>query len=213
MIVIFSFQRVYRLQSLIKELPERPIVIDDGSEYPTKEIHGCSQYLRFAHQGREGFYRLWDYALKLCRDSKDDWFLFLQDDVDSVQFEEIQRITANLDLYAFNIMNRGPDRGWTNAPKKNVTIEGVECQTCPYVDCIFATNRKTLELLEWKMNPVYPVWLSNPNVSSGVGMQLSQRLHKLGVTMYKPVSSLAHHGNHESLMHPTERRKNPLVSI
>jgi len=51
------------------------------------------------------------------------------------------------------------------------------------------------------------------NISSGVGMMLSKRMHAAGVKIYKPKKSLAYHGNHESKMHGEHRTNTPLKSL
>lgn len=210
MIIIFTYKRYERLKSLIESLPgERIVVIDDGSDYDPSGLK-C-EYCRYTHQGKEGFWQLWNEALKLATD---EWVLFLQDDVTDVQLDEIKRITKDLDYYAFNIMNRGPDRGWTTVPTGEVEIAGVECEKVRYADCIFATNKKTLDKIGRYMDPISPTrFIINPRISSGVGQQLSQRFAKLNIPMYMPKKSLAYHGDHESIMHPLERKLNPLVSI
>ena len=210
MIVIFTYNREALLKSLVDSLKgEKIMIIDDGSDYP---IH-FNNYHRYEHQGKEGFWQLWNEALRMCHASPDNWFLFLQDDVTDVNLKEIKRITRRMKDYAFNIMNRGPDRGWTKVPMYPVNLKGVQCQTVRYVDCIFATNRQTLDKIGWKMNPVSAHRFRNPYISSGVGHQLSQRFAQNGILMYKPIKSLAFHGDHESLMHKEERKRNPLISI
>lgn len=209
MIVIFSYDRKQALKDLIDSLEgERIIVVDDGSDYNYTDLN-C-EYYRYDHQGRQGFWTLWGEALKLC---DDEWVLFLQDDVTNVNLKEIKRLTEGLDLYAFNIMHRGTHRGWTNIKHEPTTIKGIDCHIVSYVDCIFATNKKTLDKLGRHMNPVSPFRFENPYISSGVGQQLSQRFKKLGIPMYMPDKSLAYHGDHESKMHPQERKYNPLCSI
>jgi hypothetical protein len=146
----------------------------------------------------------------MAKESNEDEFLFLQDDVENVQVEKIKQATECLDEYGFNIMRRGsPLRGWTQIRTKPVTLNGIECFQCGYVDCIFATNRKTLEKIGFKMNPISPY--RREDLSSGVGEQLSQRFAKAEIPMYFPKSSLAYHGDHESKMHPN-REVNNMIS-
>ena len=54
-------------------------------------------------------------------------------------------------------------------------------------------------------------WVGNPNLSSGVGWQLSNRLHNLGKGMYHTKVTMVTHGNHESQMNKLERNKNKLI--
>lgn len=211
MIVIFSYQREQLLKSLLNELKgENILVLDDGSTYP---IRFKVPYYRYEHLGKERFWQLWHEALKMCDESKDDWFMFIQDDVSDVDLQAIQSVTEGLDYFAYNFMNRGPDRGWTKVPMYPVLLNNVNCQTVRYVDCNFVTNRKTMDKIGWYMMPVPMSRFINPYISSGVGQQLSRRFAQNDVLMYKPIKSMARHGDHESLMHPFERKINPLISI
>ena len=207
---ITSYQRPNRLLSLLKELDGTTIVLDDGSDYDPAEHKQYCRYYRYPHQGKQQFWRLWDEMLRMAKESTEDEFLFLQDDVENVQVDEIKSVTEGLNEYGFNIMRRGsPLRGWTQVRPKPTTLNGVDCFKCGYVDCIFATNRQSLAKLNFKMEPIPPY--RKQGVSSGVGEQLSQRFVKAGVPMYFPEESLAFHGDHESKMHPN-RKVNHMIS-
>ena len=70
-----------------------------------------------------------------------------------------------------------------------------------FVDCGFFCNRETLEKIGFFMKQPPRDWFNRgENISSGVGMMLSKRMHTAGVKIYKPKKSLAYHGNHESKM-------------
>lgn len=56
-------------------------------------------------------------------------------------------------------------------------------------------------------------WEENPNLSSGVGKQISQRLVKYNAGIYQTTFSLYDHGSLESLMNPESRKLNNLKSI
>lgn len=215
MIVIFSYNRPEMLLSLLKELKGKDeiIVLDDGSEYSPYEHLDYCDYYRSDHQGKEGFWCQWQVALDLCRKSGHDWFLFIQDDLVGVEYNMIREVTRDLDTYAFNIVNMGGDRNWTRKPWIPRIMKGIELYEMSYVDCIFATNLKTLGLLDWEMHPVPPSRFVNPLISSGVGQQLSRRLSELRVPMYMPKKSLAYHGDHHSEMHPIERKRTPFISL
>ena len=215
MIVIFSYNRPNMLMSLLKELQGKDeiIVMDDGSDYdPFPYVEYCDYY-RSEHMGKEGFWAQWQSALYLCNDSGHDWFVFLQDDLKGVRYDKLREVTENLDTFAFNVVNMGRDRGWTRLPWINKRVGDLRCQKMGYVDCIFATNRNTLDLLDWTIHPVAASRFINPLISSGVGQQLSRRFAQLNVPMYLPRKSLAYHGDHESEMHPIERKRTPFISV
>jgi len=214
MTIIFTYNRFSMLNSLLNELKGEGItVIDDGSDYdPTPLLDRC-EYLRFPHQGKQGFYKLWDYALKICKKSNDTWFMFSPDDITDIQLDKIKDVTKYLSVFAFNYVNAGKDRGWTDVQWKDTIINGVECYEMGYVDGVFVTDRTTLELLDFTVHPVPQSRFVIPNISSGCGQQLSKRLAGLNVPMYLSKKSLAYHGDHESVMHPDERLKHPLISV
>lgn len=200
------------LLSLLKELDGNIIVFDDGSDYDPAEHKKYCRYYRYNHQGKVGFWRIWGEMLSVAKKSSDDWFLFLQDDVSQVDIPSIKQATADLSVYGFNIMRRGePMRGWTKIAPKKANLNGIDCYSCGYVDCVFSTNRETLQKIGFEMNPISPYYSYPKGKSSGVGEQLSQRFVKAGVKMYFPESSLAYHGDHQSKMHPN-RTVNNMIS-
>ena len=78
MIIVFSYNRFEMLKQVVKELEgENFIVLDDESSFDIDSLD-CS-FIQFEHVGKEGFWRSWNYALKLCKESDDNFFLFLQD--------------------------------------------------------------------------------------------------------------------------------------
>lgn len=194
MIFITSYDRPRMLLRLLKELEgEKIIVVDDGSAYdPTEHLNYCDYY-RVSHKGREGFWVNWNLMLEIAKGTDDNEFIFLQDDLYDVELEKLRRDHTKGCL---NVLDVGKDRGWT--PKG-------------YVDCQFMCDRKVLEALEWKVDPVPIQRFRDPNISSGVGAQLSYRLWLKGIPMYLN-RNYAQHGNHESKMHKSERLKNPLCT-
>lgn len=194
MILITSYERPDMLLRLLKELEgESVVVVDDGSKYnPDEHLNYCDYY-RVSHKGKEGFYVNWNFMLELAKDSNDNEFIFLQDDLNNV---ELDRLRNDYIKGCLNVLEVGKDRGWT--PKG-------------YVDCNFMCDRSVLEALEWKINPIPIQRFNIPNISSGVGQDLSLRLWMKGIPMYLN-GNYAQHGAHESKMHPTERINNPLCT-
>ena len=208
--IIFSYNRPKKLHSLLDEIGHS-VVIDDGSDYKALPFLDKCDYYRFDHKGKEGFWLQWQYAFDIAKESGEDWFFFAQDDISNVNMAEIKRLTQIEEPFAFNYMNIGKERGWT--PLGEHKADWFDGYRMGYVDCAFVTNRKTLELLHWQILPVPFERFLIPNISSGVGQQLSHRFAKLNVPMWMPRKSLAYHGDHESKMHFEERKLNPLVSI
>lgn len=194
MILITSYDRPDMLLRLLKELEgEKVVVVDDGSKYnPIEHLNYCDYY-RASHKGRPGFWVNWNLMLEIAKESDEDEFIFLQDDLHSV---ELDRLREDYTDGCLNVLEVGADRGWTPVG---------------YVDCMFMCNREVLEALEWKLEPIPIHRFNNPSISSGVGAQLSYRLWLKGIPMILN-GNYAKHGDHESKMNKEERKRNPLVT-
>jgi len=177
-----------------------PIIKDDGSTYK----NNLPQYFRHTHRGKEGFYITWDEILKDCKDSEAELYLFMPDDFLDIDFNKIKQIHETFNTpYAYNIINDGRSGMWTGIMEAK-TDKGI---MCGMVDCGFFCNKLALDSIGYFMEKEYDL------TSSGVGKSLSRRFLKARVPMYKPVKSLAYHGDHESKMHKEERVINPLISL
>lgn len=175
-----------------------PIVYEDGV---THEFRGKQKY-----------WMTWDEILKDCKDNPADLYIFMPEDFEDLDYYKIlelhERFKAN--PYVYNIINDGRYQSWTRFLQKT-PIDGTE--EVGFCDCGFFCNREALEVTNWKVKPIDPNrWEVNPNLSSGVGEYLTRTFSNYGVKMYKPVKSLAYHGDHESMMNPEERKRNPLIS-
>ena len=190
MIFITSYNRPKMLLRLLKELEgESVVVVDDGSDYIPYPHALMSDYYRLSHKGKIGYWLNWNFMLKIAHESNDNEFIFIPDDIYNI---DLVKLRADYSGGALNILNVGADRGWT--PKG-------------YVDCAFMCDRKTLEQIGY-LNPVDIELFQIPGISSGVGLQISQKLYRAGVDMH--MGNYATHGTHESQMHPLERLRNPL---
>lgn len=211
MIVVFSYNRLEMLKQVVSELKNEDfIVLDDGSEFDIDSLD-CD-YMRFEHVGKEGFWRTWNLALELCKESNDDFFMFTPDDFINIDLKRIKKLHNQFksNPYIYNTINDGREQNFIHTPVVQVDKETIDVG---FNDCGFFCNRAALEMLEFKMIPIPLTRFNQSGISSGVGQQLTMRLHKAGVPMYKPFKSLAYHGEHESVMHKEERKQNPLISI
>lgn len=210
MIIIFSYDRPGMLKRLIAECPEKPVVIDDGSSYDPTEFLKISDYYRLNHKGKEGFWFNWDYALKICRESDDEYFTFLADDFHCVKWDLLGTFKQE-EPFAFNLLNDGRKNCFTTFPTKDTKFHNIPVWEVGFVDCGYHCNRAALEILQFKMPPVDPIRWDRSNSSSGVGSYQSVKFMTKRVPMYIPHKSFVKHGNHESKMHPELRKKDPLI--
>jgi len=210
MIIVFSYNRLEMLKQVVKELEgENLVVLDDGSSFDLDSLD-CS-FVQFEHMGKAGFWRSWNYALELCKESDDDFFLFMPDDHLQLELKRIKKLHNQFKSkpYIYNTVNDGRE----NCFIINETIQ-IDSDTINvgFTDCGFFCNRSALEALNFELYSIPLYRFRTPGISSGVGQQLTKRFDALRIPMYKPVKSLAFHGEHESVMHKEERIKNPLIS-
>lgn len=200
MIFVTTYARPQLLLRLLQELQgEDVVVLDDSSDYDHSEHEKYCGYYRFdEHCGKQQFWHIWQTMFNMARSLTDDnEFIFLQDDLYNVDLEGLRSVQTP-DKYALNLMDVGPDRGWSPVG---------------YCDCIFRTNRATLEQIGWSIDPVPQTrWKFRPTLSSGVGQRLSQAFYKNQIPMILPNQNYASHGDNESQMHPNLREVEPLIA-
>lgn len=217
MICITSYNRPAMLLRLLNELQgcgHRVCVFDDASTYDPAEHRELCEYNRISyHRGKVHYWKQWQWIFDRCRASDDERFIFMPDDWHSIELDRINEWFNRLEgKYAFNVTNNGVKTNWTSIERKKIRIDGKPVYRVGFVDCGFFTTRLTLEALDWHIEPVDLMRFRIPNISSGVGQQLSNRLMGKFIPMYQPVRSMAwHDGTHESQMHPKERERNPLI--
>ena len=162
--------------------------------------------------GKELFYIRMNQAFDVCLKSKHDKFLIIPDDVFDLDVTAIGNIitTKKVEIYSTNTDHR-KDVWQGNGNGKHVKYsQGYEVIDLDFSDCIILTNRMTLEAIG-NVERMPLEWIAS-RTSSGVGYWTTMRCRELGIKMYGTKPSLVYHGYHESVMHPTERKINPLIS-
>ena len=180
-----------------------PQIKDDGSKYN----HNIPQYFRHEHRGINKFWITWNEILEDCKDSDSELFLFMPDDFQDLDVERMIALHyeyTKKGAYAYNLINDGRAGQWTGVLEAKVDSDTI---MCGMVDCGFFCNKEALDKIGYYINNT-----KRTSGSSGVGQQLSMRFLGQRIVMYKPVKSLATHGDHKSEMHTEERLKNPLIS-
>jgi hypothetical protein len=207
MIFIFSYNREEMLRQVLTDIKgEAFLVLDDGSDFQTENM------VKFPHEGKAGFWKKWAFAFKTAEATNDEFFIFMPDDFTDLQMGDILMLHEQHkhEPYVYNIINDGRDSSWM--PFKAIQTNEHTIQV-GFTDCGFFCNREALKMLNFRINPIDPNRFKlKKNISSGVGQQLTNRFTRHGVKMFKPVRSLAYHGDHPSQMHEDERKINPLIS-
>ncbi len=205
-VCIKEFERKEMLRSVLKDIPFPFLIYDDCSTYE----HDFNNYLRLSpNKGRDNHWEIWNINLFHLQFMEFDLVIFIPSDLRSINWNRIIEEAEKLqeEYYAFNIINDGRTTCWTKK-KPKVLRDRIEAG---FVDCIFFTNKKTLDRVGYYIQPVNPLAFKRMR-SSGVGKQLSERLLALEIPCYVPNISFAYHGNHESTMHKEHRERNPLIS-
>lgn len=172
------------------------------------------------HAGKEEFWRIWDtlfskFNFNYCK-LITDYCFFIQDDTELKDnfFDEAIRIWGNINddkkiaLQLLADENRKGKSCWIPFKVK----EYDEYYHTQWVDCNFMCEPLLIEALEYKINPIDKNRFKNKNKSSGVGEQISSRLHRIGLNMYQVKETLLIHGDHKSYMNEEERKINPLIA-
>jgi len=210
LVIVFSYNRPEMLLENVKHLSKfdcRIVVIDDGSEYDYSEHAKYCEYQRFDHHGKSGFWKLWNIAFQIARLHGAKFNMITADDMLEAKFDKmIKDFPKFPDLFVCNTLNDGREQSWGEriwTPYKKHWVES------GFTDFACFTPYQVLEKLDFK---IYPIKSREENQSSGIGQQITTRLKQLEIPMFTPLKSYVYHGDHESVMNPEERRKNPLVS-
>lgn len=190
-------------------------VLDDGStNFEPGTIVPSGRLTRFRHGGKKKFWLKFMMAIDMCKKSDHDTFLFLQDDCMDLKVDELKTIAEHWkdSEYVINLINDGREQCWGMYRMGLKPIESDNNRLCEvgFCDCIFMTNRKSMQLVEIK--PVPAEWFDRDDKSSGVGAQFTKQFRSLGVPLLKPHRSFCTHGDHESTMHKEHRKVLPLIS-
>lgn len=201
---------ILNLVEEIKMVPDITYTIhDDGSDYTLDDAN----VICHEHGGKEKYWKLWNYALDELKTVESDIFVFLPNDFVNINFNKIKELHGKYKHvpYCYHIINDGRVTCWSKIPPEPVDEETTKIGFC---DCGFFCNREALDKIGYYMPEVDLVRFKYvPTRSSGVGQELTLRMNNSGVSMFRPIKSLAYHGDHDSLMNYEERKNIPLKSL
>ena len=196
---ITAYDRPEMLKQVIEHLNSfgiDPIVYEDGVTHP--------------HRGKQGYWKTWKEILRDCTTVKADLYLFTPDDFQDLDIDRIKELHKlhKARPYVYNLVNDGRVKCWTGIEPKAINNE---TELIGFTDCGFFCNYEALKAIKFDFAEPSERWLKK-DLSSGVGMNLTRAFNQAHVNVYRPYKSLAYHGEHESKMHPEERKNNPLIS-
>lgn len=227
-VAITTYNREDSYKKLLKDIEKNKgnhslfiAVYDDYSLPQYVERNDGNLVYRFEENyGKMGHWKVIDKVFYDASFENFDYFFLLQDDcelVDDFFNKAIQEFEGIEDETKVSMCTFTPDTVYTRAmwgsKAVNVNYSGKTYLKSNYLDLIFMCPRKTLEMLEFKMNEIPNRYFDSANKSSGVGRQITGRLKLLGGTLYGAYDSLVIHDGFDSKMNEEERKIHPLHTM
>ena len=182
---------------------------------------GWEYFRSQARGGKREFWQLVDHALSGFTNLADGQCSFvLQDDMrlcsdffrkSLAVWETIPGKKATLYLLKDDLRSEPGTVCWTGVP---FVVQG-HVERTQWVDLnAFLISGEALRAIESSVHRVDPArWETNPDLSSGVGQQISVRLHQLRWSLFRVRQSLVLHLRVPSYMNPEVRKESPLVAL
>jgi hypothetical protein len=231
-VVITTYNREDFLHRLLDDIEKNKLnykililVFDDASNKPYEMLKYNVEYVRYStNHGKWHYWKLITDTMEVCKHIKSKYFVYLPDDVTLVddffmksiiQYENIKDDNKICLSLLMTIQQIGK-KNWTNFIPIDYNEDIYKTQWC---DLCFISERKLFENLNYKISQISETRWYNKRIktnreflSSGVGEDLSKRLHKMGCGMYHIKNSLVLHGDHESVMNYDKRKDEKLTT-
>ena len=212
------FARVCKMLNRQTYPIQNVIVLNDGSDmpYPRLPNHDIFEENKLMHRGKEGWWELVNFGLTRLKGIPAKYFIFLVDDFEFDEYfvgeliEKYESIPDNKKQalsYSWN-------PAWANRLNwaKRLPQRRRGFWLTQWLDMAFICEQDKFLKIIPAISPIDPHrWDNNPGLSSGVGMQITARLRGHG-NLYHVAESMVKHGTHDSVMHPQERKINPLTA-
>ena len=175
-----------------------------------------------SNHGKKKYWKLCSKAIrKICSgDEKFDYFIKVDDDGRLVDrfirkvinvwesIKDNKKLTLN-----FRVDSREGKKVWTNFKPRLMKGNKYPIYLSQWVDMDFICEKEMFARLGYRLrSQPERRWAYNPSRSSGTGEDISQRLVSSGFRLYMTTETLVIHDDHESIMNPEERKKNPLLT-
>lgn len=218
-VVIMTYDRPAQLEKLLADIERERAglsvsvhVYDDCSSEDYGQVvdwlegHDDCYVRAEENHGLMGHWRWFSRALQDLRETRSEYYLFLQDDMRlcSDFFQRILTRWKSVDDTRKIALNPLVDEGrkdkpcWTGVlPERHGHVD-----LTGWVDAAFLCERRLLEELEFRIDPIPSSrWERNPKLSSGVGWNISTRLHTRRLNIYRTLESLVAHVPVKTRMH------------
>jgi FkbM family methyltransferase len=232
-VVITTYNRPESLARLIDDIERQPPpgrvdvrVYDDASTLDYGAIrarlreHGWSYTRAELNHGRRGWWRWWNAILTDLARAPAERYVVLQDDVRLCDdfFDRALSLwdgiadPAKVSLY-LHLDERRAELGstcWTTTRARQAGAVVL----CGWVDCAaFVCGRRMWDALGWRLEPIPRRWYDQPERGSGVPWQISRRLHRQRLGMYRVGASLTVHDDSASQMNAPARLRVPMRTV
>lgn len=217
-VVITTYNRTEMLKKLLSQIDSQKknyniyvAIFDDGGD---QTIELKKEYQNkislYPNNGKRKYYKTINTTFKFLKNINSQYYIYLPDDVELVDdfFDKCKNIYESItfnDKICLSILTDGRVNrtNWTNFK----SIDYGNFYKTQWNDLCFICEKTFFVKLNYEILPISPKrWDKNPNLSSGVGQQISMRLFDLKLGLYHTKNSLVIHGDHESKMNYDERK-------
>ena len=199
--LITTHNRSKMLYNLINQIKEQKKnykilinVFDDGSSENYKFEDSFVKYIKFfPNHGKKRYWKVTDTIFKYTKKINSNYFIQIPDDVQLVDnfFEILVNTYEDINdtekiCLSFLTDSRVFRHNWTSFDSQDL---GNYYKT-QWNDLCYISKKNFFEVLNFSIEPISNSrWVRNPNLSSGVGQQISLRLKSLGKTMFHTKNS------------------------
>lgn len=211
-ILITTCNREESLKNIISELEQEKemyelkfFIVDDG----------------ILKNGKRNYWKTINLLWSKIKAEHFDYYVQLPDDV-KLEKNFIKRsIAAWYDItdpkkICLNLFFDGLRKGktcWTNFWPQIKLFKSKRYLRTQWMDLFFICEKKFFMLQQFAAQPIPASrWAYNPHYSSGVGQQVSLKLHAMGLHLYQVTEKLAEHIGEVSIMNPGIRKTEPIES-
>ncbi len=223
-VFITTYNRPEKLNNLLNQIIQNQknfkikiFVFDDGSDEKYNIPNFVKHVKFYPNMGKKRYWKIIDTTFKYLKNLNSKYFIYLPDDINlSDNFFEKSKSTYESINDSKKIClslltdKRVKSTNWTNFK----TVDMGDVLKTQWNDLCFISEKTFFSELDFKIDEI-PLsrWINNPSLSSGVGSQISLKLHNKGKSMYHTKLTLVLHGNHESKMNYEERKLNNIITI
>lgn len=171
--------------------------------------------------GKKNYWKTINLLWSKIKDEHFDYYIQLPDDV-QLEKEFIQKSIAawchitDPKKICLNLFFDGLRKGktcWTNFWPQVKLFKNRRYLKTQWVDLFYICEKKFFMLQQWAVQPIHSSrWALNPEYSSGVGQQISMKMHKMNLHLYQVTEKLAEHIGEISIMNPGIRKAEPIES-